>query len=105
VTLLMWAWASWWIPLLLVLGIWKHGVRRVPLTYTPMLWSLVFPLGMYALASLRLSRVTEFSPLLGISHSIIWVAVAAWIMTCVGLVAATWRHFRAFDASASPKLS
>jgi hypothetical protein len=30
VTLTMWAWATWWIPLLLFLGVWKHGVRRVP---------------------------------------------------------------------------
>src|SRR6516165_2941256 len=33
VTLIMWAWATWWIPLLLLFGIWKHGVCRVPLTY------------------------------------------------------------------------
>ena len=63
VTLIMWAWATWWIPLLLLFGIWKHGVCRVPLTYTPMLWSLVFPLGMYALASLRLSLAADFPPL------------------------------------------
>jgi len=50
VTLIMWAWATWWIPLLLLFGIWKHGICPVPLTYTPMFWSLVFPLGMYALA-------------------------------------------------------
>jgi hypothetical protein len=30
VTLTMWAWATWWIPLLLFLGVWKHGVRWVP---------------------------------------------------------------------------
>jgi len=41
------AWGTWWIPLLLLLGIWKHVVRRIPLTYTSALWSLVFPLGMY----------------------------------------------------------
>jgi tellurite resistance protein TehA-like permease len=106
VTLLMWAWASFWIPLLVVLGIWKHGVRRVPLTYTPMLWSLVFPLGMYALASLRFSRVTGFPPLRDLSYGIIWVAVAAWVATSVGLVAATWRHFRQFNgASAAAEMS
>lgn len=26
-TFMMWAWASMWIPLLVLLGIWKHGVR------------------------------------------------------------------------------
>jgi hypothetical protein len=29
-------------PLLLLFGIWKHGVCRVPISYTPMLWSFVF---------------------------------------------------------------
>ena len=60
VTLIMWAWATWWVPLLVLFGVWKHGVRRVPLRYTPMLWSFVFPLGMYALASLRLSLAADF---------------------------------------------
>jgi tellurite resistance protein TehA-like permease len=63
VTLIMWAWATWWIPLLLLFGVWKHGVCRVPVSYTPMFWSLVFPLGMYALASLRLSLAADFPPL------------------------------------------
>ena len=62
-TLIMWAWATWWIPLLMLFGIWKHGVCRVPINYTPMLWSLVFPLGMYSLASLRLSLAADFPPL------------------------------------------
>jgi tellurite resistance protein TehA-like permease len=96
VTLTMWAWATWWIPLLLFLGVWKHGVRRVPLTYTPMLWSLVFPLGMYALASLRLSLASDFPPLSAISCVMVWVALAAWAATAAGLVAASWLSFRDF---------
>jgi hypothetical protein len=45
VTLIMWAWATWWIPLLLLFGIWKHGICRVPITYTPMLWRASCTLG------------------------------------------------------------
>ena len=101
VTLIMWAWATWWIPLLLLFGIWKHGVCRVPLTYTPMFWSLVFPLGMYALASLRLSLAADFSPLRAISSSMVWVALAAWAATSAGLVAASWRSLRDFERSSS----
>jgi hypothetical protein len=43
VTLMVWAWATWWIPLLVMFGAWKRGVHRVPLTYTPLLWCMVFP--------------------------------------------------------------
>jgi tellurite resistance protein TehA-like permease len=94
VTLIMWAWATWWIPLLLLFGIWKHGICRAPLTYTPMLWSLVFPLGMYALASLRLSLAADFPPLRSISRAMVWIALAAWIATAVGLALASWRSLR-----------
>jgi tellurite resistance protein TehA-like permease len=99
VTLIMWAWATWWIPLLLLFGIWKHGVWRVPLAYTPMLWSLVFPLGMYALASLRLSLAADFPPLRAISYSMVWVALAAWVATAAGLVTASRESFRDFERS------
>jgi tellurite resistance protein TehA-like permease len=91
VTLIMWAWGTWWIPLLVLFGIWKHGVRRQPITYTPMLWSLVFPLGMYALASLRLSLAADFAPLRAISGAMVWVALGAWALTAAGLVLSMWR--------------
>jgi tellurite resistance protein TehA-like permease len=94
-SLILWAWATWWIPLLLLFGVWKHGVLRVPVTYTPMLWSLVFPLGMYALASLRLSLASDFPPLKQLAQAMIWVALGAWLATAGGLVAASWRSYRA----------
>jgi tellurite resistance protein TehA-like permease len=94
VTPLIWAWGTWWIPLLALLGIWKHVVCRVPLTYTPTLWSLVFPLGMYAEASLRLSLAEDFPPLRSVSEAMLWVALAAWAATASALAAASWRSFR-----------
>ena len=96
VTLIMWAWGTWWIPLLILFGVWKHVVLRLPITYTPMLWSLVFPLGMYALASLRLSLASDFPPLRAVSLTMVWVALAAWAATAVGFAIATWRDWRSF---------
>jgi tellurite resistance protein TehA-like permease len=96
VTLILWAWATWWIPLLTLLGVWKHGVCRIPITYTPTLWSLVFPLGMYALASLRLSLAGDFPPLAALSHAMVWVALAAWMATAAGLLVSSWRGYRGF---------
>lgn len=93
-TLAMWGWATWWIPLLVVFGIWKHVVRRQPLRYTPMLWSLVFPLGMYALASLRLSLASQFAPLKVVAGAMVWVALAAWAATACGLARGVWRGLR-----------
>lgn len=104
VTLIMWAWATWWIPLLILLGAWKHGVCRMPLRYTPMLWSLVFPLGMYALASLRLALASDFPPLRAVSRGMIWVALAAWAATACGLILSSWRSWRGFaPGGAAPR--
>jgi tellurite resistance protein TehA-like permease len=103
-TLLMWAWATWWIPLLLLLGIWKHGVRRVPPAYTPMLWSFVFPLGMYALASLRLSLAADFPPLRALSLAMVWIALAAWAATFAGLISACWKSFCSFERTRAAQL-
>lgn len=105
-TLIIWAWGTWWIPMLILFGLWKHVVCRVPISYNPMLWSLVFPLGMYALASLRLSLAVEFSPLRTISQVMVWVALAVWGATAIGLIVSNWRSLRRFMQPAdAPVLS
>ena len=53
-TLLFWATATWWIPLLVVLEAWRHLWKRYPLSYEPLDWGAVFPFGMmYALNALQ----------------------------------------------------
>jgi tellurite resistance protein TehA-like permease len=96
VTLIGWAWATWLIPLLVLMGIWKHGVRRVPISYTPMLWALVFPLGMYAVASLRFSMDADVRALHTMSLVMVWVALCAWGATGMGLLAALRDSYRDF---------
>ena len=95
----IWAWGTWWIPLLVMFGIWKHGMRRLPLTYTPMLWSIVFPLGMYAVATGRLSLADDYPPLRALSRSMAWVALGAWIATTAALIVASARSLRKFARS------
>lgn len=85
-TLILWAWASWWIPLLVILGVWRHAVRRYPLRYDPAYWNLVFPLGMYTVATWRLSLAADYPALQSVSRVMLWVAVAAWVATAAGLV-------------------
>ena len=31
VTMMCWAWATWWLPMLFIFGVWKHGANRLPL--------------------------------------------------------------------------
>ncbi len=94
-TLILWAWATWWIPLLVIYGIWRHVVRRYPLTYAPMYWSLVFPLGMYAVATYRLSLASDFQPIEILSQTMVWIALGAWAATMLGLLASLRTYLRA----------
>jgi tellurite resistance protein TehA-like permease len=86
VSLLLLAWSSWWVPLLVIYGIWRHLVCRVPVTYHPAYWSLVFPLGMYSVATYRVSVVLHIAPLQQISAVFAWIALTAWAITMFGLV-------------------
>lgn len=83
--LILWSWGTWWIPMLVIFGIWKHIVRRYPLRYEPAMWSMVFPLGMYAVASFRLGLAAEFPPLQWISQNMVWVAFTVWFLVLSGL--------------------
>jgi tellurite resistance protein TehA-like permease len=72
--------------MLLTLGIWRHGVRRFPLRYDPLYWGAVFPLGMYTACTFRLAQVIDAPFLLAIPRVFIFVAMAAWVLTMLGLV-------------------
>src|SRR5262245_62007789 len=85
-TLMFWATATWWLPLLLMLGAWRHGVKRFPLVYDHGYWGAVFPLGMYAVCTLRLAREFGFPFLTPLGEVFAWVSVAAWIITTAGLI-------------------
>ena len=90
-TLLWWATATWWIPMLLILGVWRHAYRRFPLKYDPLYWGAVFPLGMYTVCTARLARSVEAPFLFDLARGFIWVAFAAWLAVAVGLAAQAGR--------------
>lgn len=84
----LWAFCSWLIPLLLALGVWRHVVRRVSLRYETGLWSMVFPLGMYGVASATLGRATGTRWLAALGGGEAWVALAVWVIVFAGMLAA-----------------
>lgn len=85
-TLFFWTAGTWWIPLLFILGIWRHLHKHFPLAYDPLYWGMVFPLGMYTVCTLQLSKAMDLDFLLFIPRLFIFVALAAWLLTFMGLV-------------------
>jgi tellurite resistance protein TehA-like permease len=101
-TVLLWATATWWIPLLVILTIWRHVIKRFEVAYDPLHWSAVFPLGMYTVATLQLAQVLEIPFLLVIPRVFVFAALIAWAAAFTGLLRSLARglSLRSNDATA-----
>lgn len=89
-TLLFWATATWWIPVLLALGAWRHLRRRFPLRYDHGYWAAVFPLGMYTVATRTMIDALGLPLLAPLPAVFVWLALGAWALTFVGLIGYLW---------------
>jgi tellurite resistance protein TehA-like permease len=93
-SVLFWATATWWIPMLVILGVWRHVYRRFPLRYDPLYWGAVFPLGMYTVATHRLAAVFDLPFLAPVPRVFLVVALSAWTAAFVGLLRSLPRTVR-----------
>lgn len=94
-TVFFWATATWWIPLLVMLEIWRHLWRHVPLRYQVDNWDIVFPLGMYTVGTWELSRALDY-PFLQIIPAIgVYVSLLVWGVVAGGALMHGYRGFRA----------
>lgn len=87
-SVVLWSFGSWWIPLLVLFGLWRHVLRRYPLSYEPRLWSMVFPLGMYTVASYTLGRAAGLDFMVSVARVWLWVGVVAWFGVLVLMLTA-----------------
>lgn len=92
-TLFFWATGTWWIPMLFILGVWRHFFKRYPFKYDPLYWGLVFPLGMYTTCTFQLAGVTGLDFLYFIPRYFVYVALAAWVLVFCGLLSSLSTKF------------
>lgn len=83
-----WSFCTWLIPLLLALGGWRHVLHRVPPRYRTSLWSMVFPVGMYGVATRELGGAAGWSWMTAASTGLAWTAFAVWATVFAGMLAA-----------------
>lgn len=84
-TLFFWAIGTWWIPLIIILGIWRHVFKQLPLKYHPQYWGMVFPMGMYTACTIKLSQALDLPFLMFIPSFFIYIALIAWSITAIGM--------------------
>ena len=66
--------------------------RHWPLTYEPTLWSVVFPLGMYSVATLTFGKAAHLAFMEPLARFMLWVAVAAWALVAAAFLTRLVRH-------------
>ncbi len=86
VVILAWATATFWFPVMIAIGVWRHVVQRVPLRYHPAYWALVFPIGMYSASTFKMIATTGLDSLDLWPKAALGFALAAWAAAFAGLL-------------------
>ncbi|MCC6547836.1 tellurite resistance/C4-dicarboxylate transporter family protein [Candidatus Sumerlaeota bacterium] len=85
-TFVMWSTATWWIPMLVILGFWRHVVRRFPMRYDPLYWGMVFPLCMYSAATFRMAQELQLPEVLPVAKGFLYIGGFVWSIIFVGML-------------------
>lgn len=92
-TFMLWSFGVWWIPILVIFGLWRHAVKRYPVRYESELWSMVFPLGMFSVASIHIGKLLGLPVVHDMGVICTWIAGGAWlVVTAMMLRSAAEKH-------------
>lgn len=83
ISVALWGIAAWLTVGLILLSAWRLCVRRIPVSYSVELWSLVFPIATFASMCVRVGVVTSSDPLHTLGHACTWVALAVWTIVVI----------------------
>jgi len=91
-TLFYWAIGTWWIPFVIIMGIWRTVLNHLPLKYHPLYWSMVFPLGMYTVCTSEMATAMELPFLDKIPAIFVYIALGSWMIAFIGMVVYYFKH-------------
>jgi tellurite resistance protein TehA-like permease len=95
---LFWADASFWIPLVALMFAWKYlKTRKLP-AYSVSFWSVVFPIGMYAAATLKLASTFAIPFLHPLGYAFFWIALVIWAVSLMAAAGHLVRSVRTHPA-------
>ncbi len=94
-TLLFWISGTWWIPVLIILEVYKRIKSNV--RYEAAYWSLVFPLGVYTVCTFKMLEVLNLYLLKYVFESTIYLAWAAWLYIYVQMISSIFRKVKTGD--------
>jgi tellurite resistance protein TehA-like permease len=95
-TVFYWATGTWWIPMLVILALWRYVWRRFPMQYDPLYWGAVFPLGMYAASTHEMIEAMGFDFLGFLPPVFLYIGIAAWTAAFTGFSLDLLRRVGAF---------
>lgn len=86
VGVMLWGFTTWLVVGLLLMVVWKIWRRVAVKHYITPLWSMVFPMGVYSVASMTMGDGVDAPRILWAGYDFIWVALAAWVLVTVSWV-------------------
>lgn len=92
-TFFFWAVASWWIPFLFALMVWRYLWKRDRFRYESAVWGMVFPLGMYTTSTFQFGNAMKIGFLPHVAQVLVFVALPAWTLAMVGLLRRIFQGF------------
>lgn len=91
-SVLLWAFGTWTIPALVIQSVWWEEARP-PLLYDHGMWSIVFPVGMYGVASRQLGNVVGAHWMSGLGSDVIWAGAVLWLLVFASMTVTAGHAF------------
>lgn len=79
VAIVLWAFATWLLPLMAAMSIWYFRGVDSPGRYRPAMWSMVFPVGVSAAASEAFGHDRGWTWMTDYGRTLAWVGLAMWL--------------------------